>query len=151
LSTVRPACPLPMIRLITRGDCNMNTAPTSNPGAHLGRTITNRRIVATAIGLPILLVPDPCRAQVTNLCSLSGGGVWVVNGGVTKRVTWDATKGDIGNMGTGVTFRIAQPPNNVQGGAGAGQRTAQTQAAAAYTAWNQLQSIQSVNVNFVSA
>jgi tetratricopeptide (TPR) repeat protein len=129
----------------------MTAAAISTPGARLGRTITNRRLVTTAIGVAILLVPHTCPAQVTDLWSLSGGGVWVVNGGVTRRVAWNPANGNIGNMGAGVTFRIARPPNNVQGGAGAGQRTAMTQAAAAFTAWNQLQSIQSVNVNFVSA
>lgn len=44
------------------------TAPVSSTRfAHIGRTLTRRRLVTTAVGVAILLVPHTCPAQVTNL------------------------------------------------------------------------------------
>lgn len=73
------------------------------------------------------------------LWSLSNGGVWDIPAG--KRVVWNPSIGNIGNMGNaGLEFTISPPPGNIQAGAIA-------QASQAYLKWHSLGLIPSVRIN----
>ena len=85
-------------------------------------------LLALVIALPVSVPEAP--AQQDGVWALSGGGVWIPKeGGGFTRVKWDPEKGDLGNMDSGVIFKIGDVPGNAQNGA-------DTAAAKGYTAWN---------------